>query len=68
MDGKLKETAKRALNNFSKIPSWNTTMNKQEAEYLLSEYSDSVFCNGSLRQIKVDCITQDLCKVYTIPY
>lgn len=61
----LKENVKRALNNFARVPSWNTTMNKDEVNYLFSEFSDTVFCNGHLRQIKADPITGDVFKVYT---
>jgi len=62
------EAVKRTLNNFSRVPSWNTIMNKTEVNQLFEQYSDTVFCNGHLRQIKVDAITNDTFKVYTIPF
>lgn len=68
MGNTIKENVKRSLNNFSRVASWNTTMNKEEVNYLFEEHSDTVFCNGMLRQIKVDSITGDVFKVYTIPY
>ena len=63
-----KENVKRTLNNFARVPSWNTTMNKEEVNHLFEEHSDTVFCNGMLRQIKVDAITGDVFKVYTVPF
>lgn len=65
MTNQVKENVKRTLNNFSRVPSWNTTMTKDEVNYLFEEHSDTVFCNGHLRQIKVDAITSDVFKVYT---
>ena len=67
MTNQVKENVKRTLNNFSRVPSWNTTMTKDEVNYLFEEHSDTVFCNGHLRQIKVDAITGDIFKVYTNP-
>lgn len=67
MTNQVKESVKRTLNNFSRVPYWNTTMNKEEVNHLFEEYSDTIFCNGMLRQIKVDSITGDVFKVYTNP-
>jgi len=64
----IKENVKKTLNNFARIPSWNTTMTKEEVNYLFMENSDTIFCNGMLRQIKADSITSDVFKVYTVPY
>jgi len=64
----IKENVRRTLNNFAKVPSWSTTMSKEEVNYLFEEHSDTVFCNGMLRQIKVDAITGDVFKVYTISF
>jgi hypothetical protein len=64
----IKENVKRTLNNFARVPNWNTTMSKEDVNYLFEEHSDTVFCNGMLRQIKVDTITGDIFKVYTIPF
>lgn len=63
-----KENVKRTLNSFARVPSWNTTMNKEEVNFLFEEHSDTVFCNGMLRQIKVVSITGDIFKVYTVPF
>ena len=63
-----KENVRRTLNNFARVPSWNTTMNKEEVNHLFEEHSDTVFYNGMLRQIKVDVITGDVFKVYTVPF
>jgi hypothetical protein len=68
MTNTLKEKVRRTLNNFARVPSWNTTMNKEEVNNLFEEHSDTVFCNGMLRQIKVDAITGDVFKVYTVPF
>ena len=64
----IKENVRRALNNFARVPSWNTTMSKEEVKNLFEEHSDTVFCNGKLRQIKVDAITGDVLKVYTVAF
>ena len=68
MTTSIKENVKRTLSNFARVPSWNTTMNKEEVNYLFEEYSDTVYCNGILRQIKVDVITGDVFKVFTVPF
>lgn len=68
MNTATKENVIRTLNNFARVPSWNTTMNKEEINYLFEEHSDTVYCNGMLRQIKVDIITSDVFKVYTVPF
>jgi hypothetical protein len=62
-----KENVKRTLKNFARVPSWNTTMSKEDVNYLFMEHSDTIFCNGMLRQIKVDAITNEVFKVYTTP-
>lgn len=62
----LKENVTRTLRNFSRVPSWSSIMTKEEIDYLLSEFSDTVFCNGMLRQIKIDIISTNSFKVYTI--
>jgi len=62
----VEENVKRTLGNLSKIPSWNSVLNKEEVDYLFRVHSDSVFCNGKLRQIKVEAITNDVFKIYTI--
>ena len=64
----MEETITRFLKNISRVPSWNTTMSKKEIEYMFDKHDDTVFCNGHFRQIKVDAITSDLFKVYTIPF
>lgn len=62
------DNVQRNLRNFSRVPTWNTTMNKLEVNYLFEEHSNSVFCNGHLREIKIDSITEDIFKVYTVPF
>ena len=66
MEKTKNENALRTLRNLSTIASWNTTLNQSEVEYLFSEHSDTVFCNGMLRQIKADMITPNVFKIYTI--
>ncbi len=66
--GEIHKNVIRTLNNFSRVPSWNTTMTKEEVNHLFEDYSDTVFCNGMLRQIKADAITGDVFKVYTVPF
>ena len=68
MTNTVKEKVGRTINNFSRVPLWNTTMTKDEVNHLFEEYSDTIFCNGHLRQIKADAITGDVFKVYTKPF
>lgn len=62
----IKQNVARTLGNFSNISSWNTTMSSKEVNYMLDHYSDLVICNGSVRKIQVDKITENIFKVYTI--
>lgn len=55
----------RFLNNASRIPLWNTTMNQKQVNELFTKYSDMIFCNGHLRRIKADMICPNNYKVYT---
>lgn len=68
MTTEKKQDVLRNLRNFSTSPYWNAIMDRDEVNMLLQEYSDSVFCNGHLRQIKVDAITNETFKVYTVPF
>lgn len=68
MSESIKDKVKRTLNNFARVPSWNTTMNAAEVNHLFEEHSNTVFCNGSLREIKAEPLTPEIFKVYTIPY
>lgn len=61
-----KQNVLRTLGNFSNIPSWNTTMTSKEVDYMLKNHSDLVVCNGLVRKIQVDKITENNFKVYTI--
>lgn len=63
----LKENVKRNLNNFARVPSWNTTMTQEEVTNLFEHHSDTIFCNGMLRKIKADFLCPNVFKVYTIP-
>jgi hypothetical protein len=55
----------RNLGNFSSVPAWNTTMTEVEVEYMFSINDTTVICNGLLRDIQVDKITDNCFKVYT---
>lgn len=59
------ENVKRAMDNFSRSPGWNTTLTTKEVDFWLENYSDTVFCNGRLRRVKFDKITDKNYKVYT---
>ena len=61
-----KQNILRTLGNFSNIPGWNTTMNSKEVDYMLKNHSDLVVCDGLVRKIQVDKITENIFKVYTI--
>lgn len=56
----------RNMGNFCRIPLWNTTMNAKEVEYMCETYgSMTVICNGHLRDIKIDKITDNCFKIST---
>ncbi len=57
----------RALNNFSSVPMWTTTLNKVEVEYMLGELSGTVFCQGLLRELVATKITDNLYKITSKP-
>ena len=68
MTPEKKQDVLRNLRNFATSPYWNAIMDKNEVNMLVQEYSDTVFCNGRLRQIKVDAITNETFKVYTVTF
>lgn len=53
----------RHLHNFSVMPGWNSTANKEVARKLLE--SEWVFCNGDMRDIRVKHMGLGVYKVYT---
>lgn len=59
------EEVKRHMNNLSRVPAYNATISAQDVDAWLSNYSDTVFCNGQLRQICFDKITENTYKVYS---
>jgi len=61
----IQKEVSRQLNNMASVPMYQSTMNKAEVEYLLGELSGTVFCQGHLRTIHADPITDNLFKVYT---
>lgn len=66
MDNLVKENVDRALRNFYNIPSWNVNMTSKEVNYMYANYSDIVICNGRVRKIKVENITENNFNVYTV--
>jgi hypothetical protein len=60
----MTENVSRTLNNFAKVPSWNTTLSSVEVEELFEATGGTVFCYGMLRQIVTEIITNNLFKVY----
>ena len=61
----VKSEVSRHLGNMSSMPGWHLTMNKAEVEFMFSQYSGTVICNGRLRTIHADPITDNCFKVYT---
>jgi hypothetical protein len=62
-----KEEVDRNYNNFHTCAGWNCILNKEQVDYLLQNRPDFIFCHGHGRNLKVDAITHDSYKVYTIP-
>jgi hypothetical protein len=59
------QVVNRTLNNFCRVPAWNTVMSGKEVDHLLQTHGDTLFCNGRIRTIKVKKITNNNFKVYT---
>ena len=55
----------RNLGNFCKVPLWHTVMNAKEVEQLFEQSGGWVLCNGRIRNIKADKVTDNCFKVYT---
>ena len=66
MDNLIKQNVDRAVRNFYNIPSWNVNMTSKEVDYMYENYSDIVICNGRVRKIKVEKITENNFNVYTV--
>lgn len=60
-----KEDVNRNIVNFCRVPLWNTTMNVKEVEYLFNSTGGWIFCNGHIRDVITDKITDNCFKVYT---
>lgn len=56
----------RILNNLSSVPEYHITTDKITAKKLLE--SESVFCNGDLRNIKVKHLGLGVYKVFSKPF
>lgn len=61
----IQQEVHRQMDNMSRSPNYQSTMNKEEVEFLFSTYSGTVFCGGQLRNIQADPITDNCFKVYT---
>jgi len=55
----------RNLGNFSRVPLWNTVMNAKEVEQVFETTGGWVFCNGKIRHLNADKITDNCFKVFT---
>lgn len=58
---------RRILNNMSKVPLFNTTVSVELIDRLFDCHADIIFCNGKLRKISVDKITDKTFRIYTKP-
>lgn len=56
----------RVLSNLASMPAYNTTTDKATAKSLLE--SESVFCNGDLRRIRVKSLGLGVYKVWSEPF
>ena len=59
------ENVRGAMNILCSMPMGKTTLNTRDVDYWLENFSDTVFCNGKLRQVIFDKITDNNYKVYT---
>ena len=60
-----KADVKRFLGNLCRVPMWHTVFNAKEVEYLFKISGGDIICQGRLRKIIVDKITNNCFKVYT---
>lgn len=68
MNNSEKQDVDRNRRNFSRVPAWNTIFNKDQVNYMFETFGTDIFCNGHLRTIKADALTDTNFKVYTIPF
>ena len=59
------DNVSRNLDNFSRIPIWNCLFNKEELEKLLDITGSWIVCNGKIRDLVIDKLTEDRFKVST---
>ena len=62
------QEATRHINNFARIPIWNTTADKDVVEMVFNLTGGTVFCNGHLRTIVSKPITDNMFKLETKPF
>ena len=55
----------RFLSCISRVPLWHGVFNAEEVEYLFETTSGWIFCNGRIRNIVADKVTDNCFKVYT---
>ena len=61
------EKMRRFLGNICSMPGWNGIFNKEEVEYFFETFADIQYCNGYLRKVKADAITDNIYKLYSVP-
>ena len=61
----MKENVIRVMNNLSRLANFETTLNVNEVNFWLETYSDLVFCNGQVRRVVFDKITEKMYKIYS---
>ena len=59
--------ARRILNNMASVPLFHGTTTTAVVDYMCREWSDTVLCRGSLRQIVFTPITASSCAFKTKP-
>ena len=61
----MDEKAHITINHLATFSLANSVITKDEVEYILDNYSDTVFCCGKVRRICFDFITPDRARIYT---
>lgn len=65
MSNELKQDADRLYRNLHTVPSWNGTVNADQANRIM-EHGDFIMCNGHGRTIKCEQIAPNVFKIYTV--
>lgn len=62
----MTENAERFVRNASRIQMWNAIVTPNDVDDIFNSCGGTLFCNGHLREVKTQNITDKTIKVYTV--